>query len=171
MHVHPSERAPAVKIDGMSDTPWYDEAPAHAVRVIASLREYRTAEQAMRRRTRESMRMGEADLRALKFLLKAQEEHRLTTPVQLGAYLGMKSSSVTAMLDRLAASGHVSRHPHPSDRRSITIRATPGADEEVRHTLAAMHRRMLDVAAALGPERSQTVVAFLSQLTVLAEAD
>ncbi|MCI0158909.1 MarR family transcriptional regulator [Leifsonia shinshuensis] len=155
----------------MSDRPWFDDAPAHAVSVIASLREYRTAEQAMRRRTRESMRMGEADLRALKFLLKSQEEGRFTTPVQLGGYLGMKSSSVTAMLDRLTASGHISRHPHPSDRRSLTIRATPGADEEVRHTLTAMHRRMLDVAADLGPERSQTVVAFLARLTALADRD
>ena len=155
----------------MTEKPWFDTAPPHAVRVIASLREYRTAEQAMRRRTRESMRMGEADLRALKLLLKAQEDERLTTPVQLGAHLGMKSSSVTAMLDRLTASGHVSRHPHPSDRRSITIRATPGADEEVRHTLTAMHRRLLEVAAELGPERSRTVVAFLSQVTALADRD
>ena len=153
----------------MSDRPWFEEAPAQAVRVIASLREYRTAEQAMRRRTRESMRMGEADLKALKFLLQAQEEDRITTPVQLGAYLKVKSSSVTAMLDRLTASGHVSRHPHPTDRRSITIRATPGADEEVRHTLTAMHRRMLDVAAELGPQRSEAVVAFLSQLTALSD--
>ncbi|WP_295123655.1 MarR family winged helix-turn-helix transcriptional regulator [uncultured Leifsonia sp.] len=155
----------------MSDKPWFEVAPAHAVSVIASLREYRTAEQAMRRRTRDSMRMGEADLKALKFLLKAQEEHRLTTPAQLGAHLGMKSSSVTAMLDRLTASGHVSRHPHPTDRRSLTILATPGADQEVRHTLGDMHRRLLAVAAELGPQKSQTVVDFLARLTALAERD
>ncbi|MEN2736479.1 MarR family transcriptional regulator [Microbacterium sp. X-17] len=153
----------------MSEAPWYDTAPAHAVRVIASLREYRTAEQAMRRRTRESMRMGEADLKALRFLLKAEAEGRHATPAELGAHLGIKSSSVTAMLDRLAASGHVTRHPHPQDRRSLTIRATPGADEEVKHTLAAMHRRMLDVAAGLDPRAAAAVAGFLAQLTVIAE--
>jgi len=153
----------------MSEAPWYDTAPAHAVRVVASLREYRTAEQAMRRRTRESMRMGEADLKALRFLLKAEAEGRHATPAALGAHLSIKSSSVTAMLDRLAASGHVTRHPHPQDRRSLTIRATPGADEEVRHTLAAMHRRMLDVAAGLDPRAAAVVAGFLAQLTVIAE--
>ncbi|MEY9954150.1 MarR family winged helix-turn-helix transcriptional regulator [Leifsonia sp. EB34] len=153
----------------MSEAPWYDAAPPHAVRVIASLREYRTAEQAMRRRTRESMRMGEADLKALRFLLKAEAEGRHATPVELGAHLSIKSSSVTAMLDRLTASGHVTRHPHPQDRRSLSIRATPGADEEVRHTLAAMHRRMLAVASALDPRASATVAAFLAQLTAIAE--
>lgn len=153
----------------MSEAPWYDTAPPHAVRVIASLREYRTAEQAMRRRTRESMRMGEADLKALRFLLKAEAEGRHATPVELGAHLDIKSSSVTAMLDRLAASGHITRHPHPQDRRSLTLRATPGADEEVRHTLAAMHRRMLEVASGLDPRASAAVAGFLAQLTALAE--
>ncbi|WP_434318549.1 MarR family winged helix-turn-helix transcriptional regulator [Leifsonia sp. P73] len=153
----------------MSEAPWYDTAPAHAVRVVASLREYRTAEQAMRRRTRESMRMGEADLKALRFLLKAEAEGRHATPAALCAHLSIKSSSVTAMLDRLAAAGHVTRHPHPQDRRSLTIRATPGADEEVRHTLAAMHRRMLDVAAGLDPRAAAVVAGFLAQLTVIAE--
>ena len=153
----------------MSEAPWYDTAPPHAVRVIASLREYRTAEQAMRRRTRESMRMGEADLKALRFLLKAEAEGRHATPVELGAHLGIKSSSVTAMLDRLTASGHITRHPHPTDRRSLSIRATPGADEEVRHTLTAMHRRLLAVAADLDQGRSETVRAFLAQLTAMAE--
>jgi len=152
----------------MSDTPWYEVAPPHAVRVIASLREYRTAEQAMRRRTRESMRMGEADLKALRFLLKAEAEGRHATPAELGAHLSITSSSVTAMLDRLTASGHVSRHPHPSDRRSLTIRATPGADEEVRHTLTAMHRRMLDIAARLDGQQSAAVTAFLARLTASA---
>ncbi|WP_258045980.1 MarR family winged helix-turn-helix transcriptional regulator [Leifsonia shinshuensis] len=153
----------------MSEAPWYDAAPPHAVRVIASLREYRTAEQAMRRRTRESMRMGEADLKALRFLLKAEAEGRNATPVELGAHLNIKSSSVTAMLDRLTASGHITRHPHPKDRRSLTIRATPGADEEVRDTLSAMHRRLLAVAAELDPAKSETVSAFLAQLTAIAE--
>lgn len=153
----------------MSEAPWYDAAPPHAVRVLASLREYRTAEQAMRRRTRESMRMGEADLKALRFLLKAEAEGRDATPVELGAHLNIKSSSVTAMLDRLAASGHITRYPHPKDRRSLTLRATPGADEEVRHTLTAMHRRMLDAASGLDLRRSETVNAFLAQLTAVAE--
>lgn len=149
----------------MPEQPWYETAPANSVRVLRSLRTYRAAEQAMRRRTRESMKMGEADLRALRFLLKSETEGRPVTPNDLAVLLGMKSSSITIMLDRLTASGHIRRAPHPSDRRSIVITATPGADEEVRETLGDMHRRLLSVAAALDEDQAGVVTAFLGRLT------
>jgi DNA-binding MarR family transcriptional regulator len=118
------------------------------------------------------MRMGENDLRALRFLLKRQAEGDPATPAELGALLGLKSSSVTVMLDRLTVSGHVTRRPHPSDRRSVVVVATPGADEEVRHTLHGMHRRMLAAAAALTPDERRSVVAFLGRMTeALGEID
>lgn len=149
----------------MPEHPWFETAPASSVRVLQSLRTYRAVEQAMRRRTRESMKMGEADLRALRFLLRAEEEGRLATPADLAALLGMKSSSITIMLDRLTASGHVQRAPHPNDRRSIVITATPGADEEVRETLGQMHERLLAVAASLDEDQARVVGAFLGRLT------
>jgi DNA-binding MarR family transcriptional regulator len=149
----------------MPEQPWYETAPASSVRVLRSLRTYRAAEQAMRRRTRESMKMGEADLRALRFLLKSEAEGKPVTPNDLAVLLGMKSSSITIMLDRLTASGHIRRAPHPSDRRSIVITATPGADEEVRETLGDMHRRLLSVAAALDEDQAEVVTAFLASLT------
>jgi DNA-binding MarR family transcriptional regulator len=142
-----------------------DATRDRAVRVLESLRDYRASERAMRLRTRAAMKMGEADLRALRFLLKAESEGRQVTPTDLRNVLGLKSSSITIMLDRLTASGHVRRAPHPTDRRSLVITATPGADEEVRHTLARMHERMLAVAAVLDPEQADTVTAFLSRAT------
>lgn len=141
-------------------------APPHsAARVIESLRDYRAAERAMRLRTRASMKMGETDLRALRFLLRSASEGRAVTPSDLRVHLGMKSSSITIMLDRLTASGHVRREPHPTDRRSLVITATPGADDEVRHTLAEMHDRMMATAAALDADQAEVVTAFLTRLT------
>jgi DNA-binding MarR family transcriptional regulator len=140
------------------------------VEVLNALREYRAAEQAMRRRTRESMRMGENDLRALRFLLKRQNDGEPATPADLGALLELKSSSVTAMLDRLTIAGWVSRRPHPRDRRSLVIVATPGADEEVRHTLEAMHRRMLAAASQLDEREAEVVTAFLGRMSEAIDA-
>lgn len=119
----------------------------------------------MRRRTRESMRMGENDLRALRFLLKRQNEGVPATPAELGALLKLKSSSVTVMLDRLTVAGWVTRQPHPVDRRSLVIVATPGADEEVRHTLEAMHRRMLEAASELDERQAEIVKGFLGRMS------
>lgn len=114
--------------------------------------------------------MGENDLRALRFLLKRQNEGQPATPAELGALLKLKSSSVTVMLDRLTVAGWVTRRPHPADRRSLVIEATPGADEEVRHTLDAMHERMLAAAAELDQGQAATVRDFLARMTAAVEA-
>lgn len=137
----------------------------HADEVIATLLDYRLAEEAMRRRTRDSMRMGTTDLQALRFLIKAQGEQRIVSGRNLADHLGMTSASVTALLDRLTSSGHVQRTPHPTNRRSNMITATPGSDEEVRQTLGAMHGRMIDAARALSPADAAVIQQFLESMT------
>lgn len=133
--------------------------------VMNELQAYRAAEEAMRRRTRHSMKMGENDLTALRFLLKAQREDRVVTPGALAEHLGMKSASVTVMLDRLTKSGHVSRAAHPSDRRSLAVLASPDSSEQVRATLGAMHSRMMEVASQLDDREAHVVRSFLLALT------
>ena len=140
-------------------------AEPHAAEIIAELLSYRSAEEAMRRRTGDSMRMGATDLQALRFLLKAQGENRIVSGRDLADHLGMTSASVTAMLDRLTKSGHVARTPHPTNRRSNMVTATVGSDDEVRHTLGAMHSRMMAAAIALSPEDAAIVRDFLLAMT------
>lgn len=119
----------------------------------------------MRRRTGDSMRMGVTDLQALRFLLKSQGEGRPVSGRQLADHLGMTSASVTAMLDRLTTSGHVQRVKDPLNRRTNLVTATPGSDEEVRHTLGAMHTRMIEAARSLSSEDAEVVRTFLANLT------
>jgi DNA-binding MarR family transcriptional regulator len=142
------------------------DAP-HVAEVLRALAEYRAAEEAMRLRTRESMRMGATDLQALRFLLKAQGEGRTVSGRELADHLGMTSASVTALLDRLTVSGHVQRTPHPTDRRSNMVTATVGSDEEVRHTLGEMHGRMMDTARALSAPDADVVRDFLDSMTAV----
>ena len=142
----------------------------HADEVIATLLDYRLAEEAMRRRTRDSMRMGTTDLQALRFLIKAQGEQRIVSGRNLADHLGMTSASVTALLDRLTTSGHVQRTPHPTNRRSNMITATPGSDDEVRQTLGAMHARMIDAAKSLSPADAALVQQFLESMTAAVDS-
>ena len=143
--------------------------PEHVVELIATLLEYRSAEEAMRRRTGDSMRMGVTDLQALRFLLRAQKEGRPVSGRDLADHLGMTSASVTAMLDRLTKSGHVLRTPHPTNRRSNLITATPGSDDEVRHTLGEMHKRMMVAAHALSADDARMVRDFLETMTTVVD--
>ncbi len=156
-----------MKHPGTGDGYWYppDESRrATAVRVLNALREYRASETAMRRRTRSSMAMGETDLLALRYLLDAEKAGHGIRPKELAARLGMTSASMTALVDRMVSGGFVTREPHPVDRRAIILRPTPGADEEVRHTLSQMHQRMIEVAESLTPEQAEAVTFFLQRM-------
>lgn len=146
---------------------WYgddDSAHRRAVELLQEFRLYRAAEVAMRRRTRESMSMGENDLLTLRYLLKAQREGRLVQPAELARYLGVSTASMTAIVDRLERSHHVARAPHPTDGRSIVVTATVETDDEVRRTLGAMHERMLAAVIDMTPDEMRVVLDCLARL-------
>lgn len=109
--------------------------------------------------------MGETDILALRYLLRAQASGKTVVPKDLSHFLGITSASTTSLIDRLVTSGHVRREAHPSDRRSVVVVPTVESDTEVRETLGAMHRRMMTVAESLSAEEARTVVAFLGRMT------
>lgn len=141
---------------------WYrDETRARSVRVLESVRLYRAAEAAMRRRTQASMGMGENDLLALRFLIRNNQRGKLVSPKDIATYLGISSASTSVLLDRLEKSGHLTRSPSPFDRRGLIILPTTASDEEVRHTLGEMHERMIEVANTLDEAEAASVIRFL----------
>jgi DNA-binding MarR family transcriptional regulator len=142
---------------------WYESETdrERSVRVLEAARGYRAAEAAMRRRTRNSMGMGENDLLALRFLIREKAQNRAVAPKDLSSYLGISSASTTILLDRLEKSGHLARRPSPTDRRSLVVEATLETDAEVRATLGEMHSRMMAVALTLDETEAQVVIRFL----------
>jgi DNA-binding MarR family transcriptional regulator len=155
---------------------WYgpDATRIGSVDVLNLLRHYRAADQEMRRRTRDSMGMGETDLLALRYVLRAEREGELLTPGMLAKRLGISTASTTVLIDRLERSGHLARRPHPSDRRSLVVVSTTDSDAEVRKTLGRMHRAMIDVADSLDPVELVAVARFLGgmiEAVELADAD
>ena len=150
---------------------WYSgDQTRRGVAVLDALRDYRAAELAMRRRTRSAMRMGETDLLAIRFLLKAQTDGREVSPKDLSAHLGISSASTTVLIDRLVRSGHVERRPHPRDRRALVIAPTVDSDDEVRATLGDLHVRMIAAAESLSPDEAATVLRFLERMRVAVES-
>ncbi|PMC05389.1 MarR family transcriptional regulator [Microbacterium sp. HSID17254] len=139
------------------------------------LRRYRSAETAMRARTRASMGMNETDLVALRFLLREQKAGRIVRPIDLARMLDISTASTTTLIDRLEKGGHARREPHPTDRRAGIVVPTVSSDDEVRATLGAMHRRMLSLVDDLTDEERVVVMRFLVGMTAAiqeaAEAD
>jgi DNA-binding MarR family transcriptional regulator len=152
---------------------WYpsEDRVWSGVDVLNALRRYRAAEVAMRRRTRNSMGMGETDLAALRFLLEADAQSRAVSPKELAVHLGISSASTTTLIDRLVKSGHVERTRHASDGRAIVLRATAMSDSEVRSTMGEMHNRMIEVTGELSPADSAVIAAFLERMTRAIDGD
>lgn len=158
--------------EGMSgENYWYpDVGDVPAVAVMESLRSYRAAEVAMRRRTRQAMDMGENELLVLRYLMRARSGGQDVTPVLISRHLGITSASTTALLDRLERTGHIVRSPNPADRRSVLIEASEKSDAEIRDTLTALHERMMEVVRAMGDDDRRAVVRFLASMEQAVDA-
>jgi DNA-binding MarR family transcriptional regulator len=146
---------------------WYrpDDRLDPPAAILQALRDYRTSEVATRRSTRDSMGMGETDLLALRYLLRAKSTGERVGPKDLSRVLGITTASTTSLIDRLVASGHVRREPHPTDRRSLVIVPTAATDSEVRATLGHMHRQMMTVAESMSVEEARVVITFLRRMS------
>lgn len=160
---HDATHAPSTSGSGY----WYEDGAARptSVDVLNLLRRYREAERTMRQRTRSSMRMGETDLIALRYLLEGQRSGHLLRQRDLARKLGISYPAASALVDRLVRDGWARRLPHADDRRSVALEPTPGADQQVRETLGAMHRRMIDAVDALPEHELAAVAHFLTMIT------
>ncbi len=157
----------------MSDTQesarhfWYSEehdGRSRGLAVLEATRAYGAAESAMRRRSEGVLRMSENDVSAMRYLLRAAEEGRSVGPKELAEYLGIQSSSVTALLDRLERSGHIRREASPFDRRALIVVPVLPEDELQRAILGDVRDELVAVAASLSPHDARIVVDFLSRM-------
>ena len=105
------------------------------------------------RRLLEHLQMGQSDLDALEHLMTGGP----LGPVELGAKLGLRSASATALVDRLEAMGHVERRRHPSDRRRLVVVPTEHAAREAGAALQPLVDG-LDAVASDFSEDEQAVV-------------
>jgi len=149
---------------------WYADAEdIRASSVMEALRGYRAAEVAMRRRTRQSMDMGENELLVLRYLMRARKTGEPVTPANLARYLGITSASTTALLDRLERAGTLQRVSNPTDRRSVLITPTPSAAATLSATVDEYERRVTQLAEDLDDASRRTIIDFLESVADVAE--
>lgn len=134
------------------------------VRVLEALRRWRETERRMSEASRRYMKLGETDMRALRFIIAMQNHERVATPGAIAEHLGITTASTTKLIDRLATADHVRRTPHPSDRRSLAIEVTEETRRVARESVGRSHARRFDVAARLTSDERETVTRFLDDL-------
>ena len=139
---------------------WYDEADS-AVELLSATRRFRRADHEMRRRMSAGMDMNTTDLAALRCVIAHELAGDPVTPLRLAQDLEISGASTSKALDRLTASGHLERVPHPRDGRSRIVVATDHAHSQVRERLSGMHQRMLEIAREVPAPARQATIDFL----------
>ncbi|MEI6449797.1 MAG: MarR family transcriptional regulator [Actinomycetes bacterium] len=90
-------------------------------------------------------------------------------PSELARRLQMTTGAMTALVDRLAASGHVVRERHPADRRRILVKRTQKADHDLTAEIAPMAMEILKLAESLDDAERQAVGRFFDGFIAIIE--
>lgn len=132
------------------------------MRALGGLRD---AEQKLSEASLRYMKLNQTDMRALHFLIACENSEAVATPGAISAHLGISTASTTKLLDRLERGGHITRSPHPSDRRALAIAITPATRRSAIETVGRQHARRFTAAARLLPTEREIVTRFLADMT------
>ncbi|HJA03862.1 MAG TPA: MarR family transcriptional regulator [Candidatus Microbacterium stercoravium] len=137
---------------------------AQCVRVMEALREWQESARALSEASNRYMRLNESDMRAIRMMIRAQRQQQIVTPKDIAREVGISSASTTKLIDRLVAAGHLTRAPHPTDRRTTCIEVTPHTRRSAHETIGRQHARRFRVAAEMTPADRETIIRFLDAL-------
>ncbi|CAH0190135.1 MULTISPECIES: MarR family transcriptional regulator [unclassified Microbacterium] len=133
--------------------------------LMRALGELREAEQKISEASLRYMKLNSTDMRALHFLIACENSGSVATPGAMAAHLGISTASTTKLLDRLERGGHVTRSPHPSDRRALAIAITAATRRSAIETVGRQHARRFAAAARLAPAEREIITRFLADMT------
>jgi len=111
------------------------------------------------------MDMNASDLATLRMLIIREQRGETVSPHDVATHLRISTASTTKLIDRLAASGHVERRPHPSDGRARIVILTDKSRSEFFHHLGGHLGAMRDVAARYSDDELALISSFLGSLT------
>lgn len=133
-----------------------------AFALMEALGAWQDAGRALAKLSADYMELNETDMRAIRMIMAAQQRGEVVTPKDIAHAVGISSASTTKLVDRLIAAGHLTRGPHPSDRRTVRIEVTESTRQTASNTIGRQHARRFAVAAALTPEERAAVLKFLT---------
>jgi DNA-binding MarR family transcriptional regulator len=130
--------------------------------LMTAMGRLRDVERRMAEASQRYMRLNETDMRAIHFLITTQNQGLEATAGMLARHLGITTASTTKMLDRLERAGHLTRQPHPRDRRSLVVRISPETAAVARRTVGRQQASRVAPAARLSRDERAVVISFLT---------
>jgi len=115
---------------------------------------------------RKDVKLSQARMRLLIWLAVSDRmgNERGLLPSELSRFLGVSRNTVSALLNGLEEQGLIERHLHPTDRRRLIIRITPGGHDLVCARAPEFGAFVASLFEALSPEERATLLALLDKL-------
>lgn len=111
--------------------------------------------------------LGLTDVEML-VLIHLREQQALA-PSQIAGLLDLSSGGATAMVQRLERSGHVTRRPHPTDRRSTLIELSASTARRLDDAQAGFCKALEQTIAPLASSERAAIARFFDDLAALSE--
>lgn len=131
--------------------------------VVHALARLRTAQAHMLRRRQSMQGLGESDGAALRLVVDRVDDDPVT-PTDIATHLGLTTSAVTSLVDRLGKAGLIETMPHPTDRRRKIIVPTEGA-----LAVDPLEAHIQDLVEELSTRSRLLVVGFLDRVVAAVE--
>lgn len=144
-----------------------EEEVQESVQLLQALHLWHVAVEEHSEAAKGAMHVGTTDMRAIRYLMACKRENVVVTSGMLAEHLGIAGPSVTKLIDRLEAQGHVRRMPHPRDRRAASVEVTPSSMDEARSTIGQDHARRFDVVAQLTSDERRAAIKVLRELAAI----
>lgn len=119
----------------------------------------------VRTQMRRLMGLKDTDYAALALLMRGP-----MGPTGLARALHLSTASATAVVDRLVATGHAVREPHPDDRRRTVVRAVESAREHAMAEVQHMVDLVREILEDTSEEDAAAVLRFLERIAAHMEA-
>ncbi|MDQ1083848.1 DNA-binding MarR family transcriptional regulator [Microbacterium proteolyticum] len=136
--------------------------------VTASLRAVQTLSDALDRMhsgMKGDMDMNASDLATLRMLTIREHRGQIVSPHDVATHLRISTASTTKLIDRLVASGHLERRPHPSDGRARVVVLTDKSRREFFQHFGVHLGAMREIADRFDDAELATVTRFMDELT------
>ena len=132
--------------------------------LMNALGRLRDAEKTLSDASLRYMKLNQTDMRALHFLIVCANRGTLATPGAIAEHLEVSTASVTKPLDRLERGGHITRDPHPTDRRALAISITPKTHAAAMDTVGRQQAKRFHAAARLTSAEREIVTRFVNDM-------
>lgn len=147
----------------------HPDTVAQTVDVLEAMSGWRELERSMSESARKYMKLGETDMRALRYLIAVKRQGVIATPGSVAAHLGISPAATTKLTDRLESGGHIRRTAHPGDRRSTAIEVTESTQASARASVGRSHARRFQAVARLTADDRAAVLRFYDALVAASE--